>query len=398
MSFRPIFILGLARSGTNLLARMLDRHPRIAIALDPLLPLFRAMRNAIVPAYAPREIAERFDPTAPFQDYYFAPDGPVLLDSILGGNAAMPISGEDLTRLRESVVARAALESPALAARMSALAGADFQSVLQDALGIVAAGKTGATWVGSKEVWVFEFVPLLARAFPDARFYAIERDPRAIVASLIAMAKRDATQAAHPPSYMRHWRKSIALSRRFAADPILGNRFRSVAYESLVADPATQARRICSELGVEYVPQMLELSSQGWAGNSSYSHPDRDVYASSTERWRRGLAPEIVRTADFLCGPEMALTGYPPEGPARLDESVLGYLEHAAREPGSWRSDSGDAISDIGGELLRHALLGFSGAVDGGLVRRCFLFTEAFEAIRRRHAPMALLAQGAGKE
>jgi hypothetical protein len=267
------------------------------------------------------------------------------------------------------------------------LAGSDLRALLQHALEIVAAAKPSATWVGSKEVWVFEFVPLLARAFPDARFYAIERDPRAIVASLVAMAARDPTQAAHPPSYMRHWRKSIALSRRFASDPTLATRFRAVSYERLVADPANEARRICAELDVGFSPTMLDLSAEGWTGNSSYAHADRDVYASSRERWRRGLAPEVVRTTDFLCGPEMVLTDYRPEGVPRLDESVLGYLERAGREPGSWRSDSGDAISDLGGELLRHALLDLDGAADAGLVRRCFLFTETFEAIRRARTP-----------
>jgi hypothetical protein len=395
MSFRPIFVLGLARSGTNLLARILDRHPRVAVALDPLLPLFRALRNEVVAARAPLGVRERLDPGAPFQDYYFAPDGAALLDCILDGSAELPVASADAARLRESIAARAALESPALAGRMSMLAGADFHAILRSALGIVATTKPRAAWVGSKEVWVFEFVPLLARAFPDARFYAIERDPRAIVASLVAMAERDPTQAAHPPSYMRHWRKSIALSRRFAADPALGKRFRAVSYEHLVADPGAEARRICEELELEFSPTMLELSAEGWAGNSSYAHVDRDVYASSRERWRRGLSPEVIRTSDFLCGPEMALTDYRPETPPRLDESVLGYLERAGRQAGSWRSDSGDVTSDLGGEALRYALLGVQGAVDIGLLRRYFLFAETFEAIRRARTPGAPLAQEA---
>jgi hypothetical protein len=394
VAFRPIFVLGLARSGTNLLARMLDRHPEIAVALDPLLPLFRELRNAIVAAHAPADVGARFDPSAPFQDYYFASDGPALHDCVLNGTVALPIRSEDAARLRESVVTRAALESRELAARMDALTGADFRSLLRGALDIVAATKPGAAWVGSKEVWIFEFVPLLARAFPEARFYAIERDPRAIVASLVAMADRDPTQAAHPPSYMRHWRKSIALARRFAADPSLSERFRAVSYELLVSDPAAEAGRICAELGVEFSPTMLELSAEGWAGNSSYAHADRDVYASSTERWRRALAPEIVRTADFLCGPEMALTEYSIEAPTPLDETVLGYLDRAGRKPGSWRSDSGDSVLDLGGELLRHALLDLGGAVDARLVRRCFLFAETFEAIQRARAAGRPLAQG----
>ena len=50
---RPIFVLGLARSGTNLLARILDRHPQVCVALDPLMPVFRALRNAVIPSSPP---------------------------------------------------------------------------------------------------------------------------------------------------------------------------------------------------------------------------------------------------------------------------------------------------------------------------------------------------------
>jgi hypothetical protein len=397
MSFRPLFVLGLARSGTNLLARMLDRHPLITVALDPLLPLFRSLRNAIVSTHGAPAVRARFDANAPFQDFYFASDGPTLLDCILDGSAALTVADEDLIQLRDSVAARAALESPVLAARMGSLTGSDHRAALEDALRIVSTTKPGAHWVGAKEVWVFEFVPLLARAFPAARFYAIERDPRAIVASLVAMAERDPTQAAHPPSYMRHWRKSIALSRRFAADPALRERFRAVPYEHLVADPDAEARRICAELEVKFEPAMLDLSAEGWAGNSSYAHSKRGVYASSAARWRRDLAAEVIHTTDFLCGPEMALTGYRPEDAAGLDETVLGYLERAGREPGSWRSDSGDPVLDLGGELLRHVLLDNNGGTDSGLVRRCFLFTETFEAIRSAHSGDGKAEQEAGR-
>jgi hypothetical protein len=362
---------------------MLDQHPAVTIALDPLLPVFRELRNAIVAGSAPREVREQFDPNAPFQDYYFAPTGPTLLDCILSASSALPVPTADLAPLRERVVARAALESPALAERMRALAGADFQSMFEAALDIIASMKPGATWVGTKEVWVLEFVPLLARAFPEARFLAIERDPRAVVASLVAMGDRDPTQRAHPPSYMRHWRKSVALARRYEADPALRTRFRTVSYENLVANAEHEARNLCEELGLTFDPGMLELSARGWVGNSSYAHVDRDVYAGSTERWRTFLAPQIISTTDFLCGPEMALTAYRAQTTGQPDQRAFAYLQRAGDDPGSWRSDSGDLVLDWGGELLRHALLELSGEVQTELTRRCFLFTQTFAALRR---------------
>lgn len=383
MAYRSVFIFGLARSGTNLLARMLDRHPAVAVALDPLMPLFRFLRNAMVAAHAADSTRQRFSPASPFQDYYFDPDGPALLDLMLDAPAELPFSQGELAELRGKVTARAALESPALGARLEGLAGSSYAGLFRSALDIIAGMKPGAAWVGSKEVWALEFVPFLARAFPDARFYFLERDPRAIVASLLAMAERDPTQAAHPPSYLRHWRKQVALVRRFEADAALSGRVRRLSFEQLATAPEEEAQNLCQELGIDYAPEMLRLSADGWMGNSSYPHGGKDVYAETIDRWRQALPESIVQTADYYCGPEMALTPYRTAtipDPAK----VLAYLQEAGAHPGSWRSDSGDLLADFGGEMVRHVLTGTNDVPDELLARRCFLFHDTLDAIRCR--------------
>lgn len=381
MSYRPIFVFGVARSGTNLLARMLDRHPAVSVALDPLLPLFRSWRNAIIATHAAAGVRARFDPGSPFHDYYFDQDGPTLLDLMLAADAALPLDEQELATLRKKVVERASLESPVLGSRMVNLSGSTYQRLLQSAFDIIAAAKPGATWVGMKEVWILDFLPALARSFPDARFYVIERDPRAVVASLATLAQTDPTQAAHIPSYMRHWRRDIALARRFKTHPLLRSRLSVVSYESLAADAEVEIRRICDELEIEFTPAVLQLSADGWNGNSSYNHGGRDVYAESVDRWRHVLPKNIVHAVDFLCGPEAVLTPYRTASkPRALD--VLEHLAQANTSPGSWRSDSADILVDFGGELLRHTLLGAKATVEDDLVKRCFLFRDTFEAIR----------------
>jgi hypothetical protein len=382
----PVFIIGLARSGTNLLARMLGRHAAVSVALDPAMPLFKALRNAVVAAEAPAETAARFDPGSAFHDYYFAPDGPALLQTILSASTTQPLAPAEVARLTVATAARARLESAALADRLTTLEGDTYHRLLASLCAITTALKPGATIPAIKEVWVIDFVPMLARMFPAARFYVIDRDPRAIIASLLSMAERDPTQAAHVPSYLRHWRKNVALTRRFEVDPELRDRFRATSYEALVADPESEARRLCAELELAYDPEMLALSADGWTGNSSFGE-GRDIYRSSAQRWRARLETAAIATADFLCAPEMALTAYEPAAPPRLDEEVLSYLAASSCTPGSWRSDSGDAVVDVGGELLRHALVASSRVPDESLVRRCFLFPETFEAVRVARTP-----------
>lgn len=384
MAYRPLFVFGLARSGTNLLARMLDRHPDVTVALDPFLPLFRSLRNALVATRATEAVRQRFAPAAPFQDYYFDPDGPVLLDLMLAAQADVPLDQSELAALRRKAAERAALESPALGARMDGLAGNDYGELLRSGLDIVADAKPGVRWAGCKEVWVLEFVPLLARLFPEARFFAVERDARAVVASLLAMAEKDPTQAAHPPSYLRHWRKQVALSHHFGRDPFLAGRFRSISFERLATLPEDEAHRLCSDLGIDFDPEMLRLSADGWKGNSSFDHGGKDIYSETVDRWRQVLPARLVQAADYLCGPEMTLTPYRPAVEPRA-EDVLAYLQEAGQQTGSWRSDSGDLLSDFGGEMVRQTILGTSGKLGEELVRRCYLFTETLGAIRRTH-------------
>lgn len=381
MSYRPIFVFGMARSGTNLLARMLDRHPEVTVALDPLLPLFRSWRNAIIATHAAADVRARFDPASSFHDYYFDPDGPALLNLILAADADLPLDGQELAILRNKVIERASLESPVLGSRMVNLAGPTYRRLLQGAFDTIAESKPGATWVGIKEVWILEFLPALARFFPDARFYVIERDPRAVVASLSALAERDPTQAAHIPSYLRHWRRNIALAREFKADPLLHGRLGLVSYERLAANAEIEMKHICDELEIDFTPAVLRLSADGWKGNSSYDHGGRDVYSESVDRWRRVLPEDIVQAVDFLCGPEAALTPYRTTSTPRAQD-VLGYLAEANTRPGSWRSDRADLLVDFGGELLRYTLLGAKASADEELVKRCFLFRDTFEAIR----------------
>ena len=384
MTYRPLFVFGLARSGTNLLARMLDRHPDVTVALDPFLPLFRSLRNALVATRAADVVKRRFSPDAPFQDYYFDPAGPALLDLVLAAQAEVSLGREELAVLRRKAAERAALESPALGARMARLAGNDYGELLRSGLDIVASEKPGVRWAGSKEVWVLEFVPLLARVFPEARFFAVERDPRAIVASLLAMAKKDPTQAAHPPSYLRHWRKQVALSHHFGRDPFLRGRFRSISFERLATQPEDEARRLCDDLDIDFHPEMLRLSADGWKGNSSFDHEGKDIYSGTVDRWRQVLPERVVQAADYLCGPEMALTPYRPATAPKAEEA-LAYLQEAGQQSGSWRSDSGDLLSDFGGEMVRQTILESTETFGEVLVRRCYLFAETLGAIRRTH-------------
>jgi hypothetical protein len=399
MTSQPLFIFGIARSGTNLLARMLGAHPAIEIALDPFMPLFKTVRNASIAHDAPDELRRGFDPMLPFQDGYQAPRGYKLLDLLLAADLAAPIALADLPALRAAIAGRAELEAPDIAARASEIGGGTCRDLVASALEIVASCRANATtrWIGIKEVWVLDFLPALARAFPAARFLAIERDPRAVIASLAALAERDRSQHAHAISYLRHWRKNVVLARRFAADPGLADRFRLVRYEDLAARPREAARALAGFLGLPFDPRMLapaapENDSGAWRGNSSYDDAVPGISDAPIARWRDRLPAPTTRAVEFFCAPEMMLAHYPPisADPLTASNEIAAYVARADADPGSWRSDCGDAAAEMSFEELRHSLLFRPDpATEIDLIRRCFLFEPAYRAahaIVREHA------------
>jgi hypothetical protein len=387
----PFFIIGQARSGTNLTARILARHPEVSVALDPFMPVFRAIRDSIIRNHGSDRLQARVRPGAPFRDYYFDPCGNELLHLMFKADLAMRLPDGEIDSLRTACRERASLESPEMGKKMTSLRGKTYSDLLQSMFDLLANAASYKSCIGCKELWVEDFVPLLARAMPNCRFILTERDPRAIIASLLAVAANDPSQAAHTPSYMRHWRKGVALTRRHLADQELASRVLLVRYENLTADPERESQRLCSFLTLEFEPAMLAVSRDGWNGNSGYEHNENNVYQGSLERWKKRLTTEMISTVDFLCGPEMNLTPYKPVASNGTDNSVVECLLNANSEKYSWRSDSGDALADFAWEVLRHRLVNKEQCLSKMLLRRCFLFPETFQAILSNHKTSSTL-------
>src|ERR1700704_4827686 len=84
--FRALFVFGIARSGTNLLAGMLNARHDVYLALDPLLPFFKALQRALVVRTGDMALGERYTESGAFQDGYFDAAGRKLLDTVLSGD------------------------------------------------------------------------------------------------------------------------------------------------------------------------------------------------------------------------------------------------------------------------------------------------------------------------
>lgn len=403
---RALFVTGPTRSGTTLLSVLLSAHSQVMVASDPALPFFRSLRNSMVAQRGADDLRAWFQPDWPLQDYYFDRMRIRLLDLALGSDLNVELDPADRERMIESVQGRARHRSPDLIPAASHLQGATYGEFLQNLLAAISSVRNAADrrWVGMKEVWVVDSIPALARSLPDARFIVIMRDPRAIAASLANQAKEDPDERAHTLSSARHWRKYVALAAcTFSSDPLLSRRVCLIKYEDLMMDPRAQCARICNFLDVDFEAAMLDpvnwydYATQGpFMGNSSYEKRLRALDPGLTARWRRSLDPSLLALIELICGPEMALMGYPAELASDAWTQSAKSLQEIVTDdltPSSWRSDLQNPLIDYGLELTRHAMLASPNDSPADAVRQSFLFDEVYRLCRSR---LPLLARSSG--
>lgn len=390
----PLFVTGIARGGTSLVGRMLDAHPHMAVAIDACLPLFRALRNSIVMNSDPA-----FDASRPMEDSYFDVAQRERQAILLNGDIDVPLRGVDLENLRAALQRRAGDESADLVPALGNIFGSTMREIFDQALSAVAQvrSKSDLACVGFKDLWIADLIPALARGYDGARFIIVFRDPRDVITSVLGYLPIDPGQVGHVLSFLRHWRKSVALAYRFAADAQLRSRVMTVRYEDLVANPDRCARKMCEFLEVSFDPAMIEIGKFKeygkaglWQGNSTFENGMNTISRSPIGRWRNRLEPAVIGLIELTCGSEMQACGYEVAGAKVSDDEILRFLESDSARQCNWRSDSGKPAADLKRERARQALLALprDHKPAAGEIADAFLFDEVYEVLRETQRPI----------
>lgn len=192
--------------------------------------------------------------------------GTTLLERILAGHPQVADGGE--TQLFAAQLSQAtdhgisgALDAIALE-RLACAGDADFAAV---GAGFVQASSwrmRGRRWFTEKQPANFLNVGLIARALPQARILHLVRDPvDTCFSNLRTYFGRAAPHAFDMRELAGYFNGYRTLMRHWHA--VLPGRVLDVNYEALVADPGTVARRFFDFCGLAFDPAALDLARDG---------------------------------------------------------------------------------------------------------------------------------------
>jgi Sulfotransferase family len=309
-----VFIVGAPRSGTTLLRRIVDAHPDIAITRE---------------THWITKLLEGDDA--------FSPDAPVTT--------------ELLRRLRaHPKFTRMDVDDPELdrMVRAAPVSYSELVTRIFDRYGEA----HGKRLVGDKVPDYVRHLALLHRLWPAARFVHLIRDGRDVSLSMLTrerFARRFATWQEDPiATAALSWEQLVRLGREAGAE-LPPDRYYELRYESLVAAPAKECRKLCEFLGVAYDERMPRFHE-----GRTREEPGRDAKSAwrpvtpGLRSWRTEMADGEVERFEAAAGELLGELGYPrtlpdpsPTAKRRAAQLRNAFEQHARARgtqlPTRWR-------------------------------------------------------------
>ena len=303
---QPLVIVGLARTGTTMLHRMMASDPRW------LALLWYESRN---PAPFPDSEGAPVDPRITHAEAEVA----MMLDGSPDLIAVHPMDAhapdEEIMLVEHAFTSwnpEAFCRVPGYAAYVESIDLSPGYRYLVRLLKFLQwqkrrAGKSATRWV-LKAPYHLGSLDALFAALPDARVVMTHRDPVQTVPSFASMIRALyvlGSDSVDPLEIAAHWggKWARALERAIAARARREERFLDVHYAELVADPMGQVRRIYDHAGLELTAD-AEARMRRWAVENERDR--RPVHAYTLEEFgytRDGLRRDFAAYCErFLVG------------------------------------------------------------------------------------------------
>ncbi len=210
--------------------------------------------------------------------------------------------------------------------------GQDLLGIL--AVAIVAARLDSGTLEREPRCWVEKspthelYVDEIVRTYPQARFLHIVRDPRATVAALKRLDKKE-----DPWLASRELQRSLDAALRYP-ERLGPDRYLVLRYEDLVTEPRAVMRRVADFLGVEFADGLLTATTGGQPVRANSAWEEKrvrgEIHALSLDSWGEVLGPLTVSLVERRTASRARALGYAIEEPG-LRRRALGAAAAGAR-------------------------------------------------------------------
>ena len=247
-----IFLISQPRAGSTMLQRILGSHPAIYTLSEPwvlLHPIYALRKKGIWTEY----------------------NSHVAWDARKDFLHSLPGGDEDYYE------------------GMRRMYGYLYEQILAD---------SGRDYFLDKTPRYYHIIPQIQRIFPQARFIILLRNPLSVLCSILRTWIQGSWFILH------RFRDDLLRAPRLllAGGRILNESCTVVKYEDLVKSPEEQVRRLCIDLGLDFVPDMIEYGKFGkpaWRlGDKIGVHNHNEPEPTSAERWIQDIEnPQVWRLA-----------------------------------------------------------------------------------------------------
>jgi hypothetical protein len=294
----PVFIVGSPRSGTSLLSRIINSHPRIAIPYESQL----------------------YNTFYPWLKYY----GDLQQEKIR-------------YRLVRDILQTASLKFwtpvPEIDETLHAIVRYNFHGVVDALISTWAKGHGKERWGEKSPRHIFYWKEIL-EGFPNAKFIHIVRDGRDASLSW----KNSRMGPKHFYSLAKRWVDYLEHVDELRCN-IPANQFFELRYEDLLSDSEKNVRNICVFLEEEEYPDdMLAFYKDKIdypTDRQNRINLMKPLLKENSEKWKRLLSENDQRIIEAVAGSKLKSYGYPLifNRPVltSLEKIIYKYIEHPPR-------------------------------------------------------------------
>jgi hypothetical protein len=289
---RACFIGGPAKSGTTLLRALLDGHPQL-LALPQDTDYF----STVLTKYGDADRRTQFD--------YLTKQSYAKI--LFGGTQRAgkhDYSNFPQAKFRE-IFEHTAFDSANASRDLLALLMRSYAELLGIPLDRV-------KWWVEKTPANRNYIGAIFEKFPHAKLLTTMRDPRALLASQIALKRNVPTRHMSIFYVVDHWRANAKLALQIRRGEVAGF---VVKYEELVRDTSAMMKRVCDYLEIEFDPNVTTRPTKVgelWSGNSAVGEKFTGVNAEQASRWENALNENEIGWIEWHCRDLMPEFGYEP--------------------------------------------------------------------------------------